>query len=307
MRSQILFIALLFSFSQSFSQKSDSTCFLCPSKTLNKKKLATVITTEGILYTTSLIGLNELWYKDYPRSGFHTFNDNREWLQVDKAGHIITAYHIGIIGIDLLKWGGVNNKHAAWYGGMLGSIYQSSIEILDGFSSQWGFSWGDFAANTLGSAAVTSQELLWQQQRIVLKYSFHSTGYSAYRPELLGSTTTEKMLKDYNGQTYWISTNIASFIKKENHLPKWLNVALGYGATGMIGGTENPAYDDSGNPYPQLNRSRQYYFSLDADLSKIKTKMRWFKVITKTFGFIKVPAPAVEFSNNKVKFHPLYF
>jgi len=254
-----------------------------------------------------MIGLNELWYKDYPRSSFHTFNDNGEWLQMDKAGHAITSYYIGVLGVDLMKWTGVKDNRAVWYGGMLGTVYQSSIEILDGFSSQWGFSWGDLAANTLGSASVVSQELLWKEQRIILKYSFHTTGYSAYRPDLLGKSLPEKMLKDYNGQTYWLSGNIASFIKKENHFPKWINVAIGYGANGMIGGKSNPTVDDNGNPYPHFTRQRQYYFALDADLSKIKTNIRWFKIITKTFGFIKIPAPALSFTGSKINFHPLYF
>lgn len=269
--------------------------------------MAAVFSTEAVLYGTSLVGLNELWYKDYPQSSFHFFNDNDEWLQVDKAGHVITSYYIGVIGVELMKWSGVKGNKAAWYGGMLGTVYQSSIEILDGFSSEWGFSWGDLAANSIGSAAVIAQELIWKEQRIVFKYSYHNTGYAKYRPEILGSTLSETMLKDYNGQTYWLSANISSFIKKETRFPKWINLAIGYGANGMIGGKSNPLIDDNGNLYPSFDRERQYYFALDADLSRIKTKMRWFKAVTRTFGFIKIPAPAIEFSANKVRFYPFYF
>ncbi len=301
------FLFVVFFSFQSISQEKDSACFFCKAQTPNKKRITTVAAGEAVLYGTSLVGLNELWYKGYPRSSFHTFDDNKEWLQMDKAGHAITSYYIGVIGIDLMKWTGVKDNRALWYGGMLGTVYQSSIEILDGFSSQWGFSWGDLAANTFGSAAAVSQELLWKEQRIILKYSFHTTEYSAYRPGLLGKSLAEKMLKDYNGQTYWLSGNIASFIKKENRFPKWINVAIGYGANGMIGGKSNPAVDDNGNPYPHFERQRQYYFALDADLSKIKTNMRWFKTITKTFGFIKIPAPALSITGSKINFHPLYF
>src|SRR4051812_42271731 len=56
-------------------------------KSLNKKRIACIIGTEATLYAGSLIGLNELWYKNYPRSSFHFFNDNKEWLQMDKVGH----------------------------------------------------------------------------------------------------------------------------------------------------------------------------------------------------------------------------
>src|ERR1700742_236943 len=46
-------------------------------------------------YGGSLIILNNTWYKNYPRSSFHTFNDDGEWLQVDKFGHAWTAYNAG--------------------------------------------------------------------------------------------------------------------------------------------------------------------------------------------------------------------
>ncbi|HVE60342.1 MAG TPA: hypothetical protein VNA26_00890, partial [Chitinophagaceae bacterium] len=34
--------------------------------------------------------LSKSWYKDFPKTSFHTFNDSKEWLQVDKAGHAWT-------------------------------------------------------------------------------------------------------------------------------------------------------------------------------------------------------------------------
>src|SRR5574337_956548 len=39
------------------------------------------------VYGTSFIYLSEAWYKGYPRSAFHTFNDFGEWMQMDKIGH----------------------------------------------------------------------------------------------------------------------------------------------------------------------------------------------------------------------------
>ena len=54
------------------------------------------------------------------------------------------------------------------------------------------------------------------------------------------------MLKDYNGQTYWLSANLKSFFKKSN-VPTWLNISVGYGAEGMFGATENIWMDNNGN------------------------------------------------------------
>jgi hypothetical protein len=45
-------------------------------------------------------------------------------------------------------------------------------------------------------------------KRITPKFSFHTTQYAQYRPNVLGSSLAEQILKDYNGQTYWLSVNL---------------------------------------------------------------------------------------------------
>lgn len=277
------------------------------SSPLHKNRMAIVAGSEVALYGTSLIGLNELWYKNYPRSSFHFFNDNEEWLQMDKAGHATTSYYIGRIGISSLKWAGIERKKAIWFGGMLGSVYQTTIEILDGYSAQWGFSLGDFAANTTGSLLVIGQELLWNEQRVVLKFGFQKSSYASFRPNILGNNLMENILKDYNGQTYWVSVNPASFLSETTRFPAWLNIAIGYGADGMIGGYRNPPVTDEYGNFLQFERYRQFYLSLDIDLTRIKTRSTFLKGLFTTFGFIKIPAPALEFNKYGVKGHWIGF
>ncbi len=274
--------------------------FFSPDTSLNKARLLGVVSTEAALSTGSLIVLGQAWYSDYPRTTFHTFDDNREWLQMDKAGHVVTAYTVGRYGLRLLEWAGVRHKSAVWFGGLTGFAYQGAIEMLDGYSSGWGFSWSDVGANALGSGLLIGQELLWKEQRIALKYSFRKSGYAQYRPELLGTTFAEQLLKDYNGQTYWLSVNVASFLGGQTRFPQWLNVAFGYGANGMTGGHENPPlYNSAGNAVT-FERYRQYYLSFDVDLTKIPTRSPFLKTVFETFGFLKIPAPGLELSRGKV-------
>lgn len=270
-------------------------------KPFNKNRLGVVVGAEAVLYGVSLIGLNQLWYKNYPRSPFHFFNDTDEWLQMDKMGHFVTSYSIGCIGVDLMKWSGVDRKKAIWYGGMLGSVYQSTIEVLDAYSTEWGFSVGDFAANTFGSFMLIGQELAWDDQRIRLKYSFRQSQFAKYRPNLLGNNLQENLLKDYNGQTYWLSVNPSSFMHKQTKFPKWLNIAIGYGVEGLIGGEFNPVVFDENKNQVSFDRYRQFYFSLDVDLTRIKTKSQLLKTVFKTIGFIKIPAPAIEFNKYGIR------
>ena len=295
------FIITFFFISSSYSQsKLDN--FLKPSDTLNKSRRNAVVITEASLAGITLIGLNRLWYKDYPQSNFHTINDNNEWLQMDKFGHVFTSYQLGKYGANVLNWSGVNKKEQLIYGATLGFVFLTNVEIFDGFSKEWGFSWGDILSNGIGTGLFVGQELLWNEQRLTLKYSFHRTKYASQNPDKLGEGFIEESIKDYNGQTYWVSANIYSFFK-DSKLPKWFNIAVGYGADGMLTGIENTDNQE----FINQNRIRQYYLSLDIDLSKIKTNSHILKSILDILNVFKVPFPTIEFSKNRVAFHLFYY
>ena len=182
--------------------------------------------------------------------------------------------------------------------------FLTGVEILDGYSKEWGFSVGDFVANTTGTGLLIGQELLWNEQRINLKYSFHTTKYANIRPEILGENFLQQSIKDYNGQTYWLSANLWSFNKKSK-IPKWLNIAVGYGGEGMLSGNRG-TFTDVDNFKDE--RYRQFYLSFDVDLTKIKTRSKLLKTMFSAINFIKIPAPTVEFNtNDKFKFHFIYF
>jgi len=282
--------------------------FFEPADSLHKGRLTGVIVTEVADYSLVMIGLNELWYKDFPRGTFRSFNDNDEWLQMDKVGHAFSAYQAARGGYEVLKWSGVKKNKALWYGGNLGMVFLTSVEVLDGFSTQWGFSWGDMGGNAAGTAVFIGQELLWEEQRFAIKLSVWGTDLAKFRPETLGSTWSERMIKDYNGQTYWLSGNISAFLGPETNFPRWVNVAVGYGGHNMLGGTANPLSNEAGYALPELTRYRQYYLSLDVDLTRIHSKSAFMRTFLGTFGWIKLPFPALEYNSEQgVQFRALHF
>lgn len=284
-----------------FSQYNN---FLKPSDTLNAKRRNTVVVSQAAVGSLTLLALNQLWYADYERSKFQTIDDNSEWLQMDKMGHVFSAYQLGKLGAESFSWSGISEKNQLLYGATLGFSFLTAVEVLDGFSSEWGFSWGDFAANSTGAGLYIGQQLLWKEQRIVIKYSFHRTEFASQRPEKLGNGLLEEALKDYNGQTYWLSANLHSFFKNSK-VPKWLNIAFGFGGDGMLSGNE-PLFVN--NTLIKQNRHRQFYLSLDVNLTKIETKSKTLKTIFSIFNAIKVPFPTVEFTDkNGVKLHGIYF
>ncbi|MDP2158947.1 MAG: DUF2279 domain-containing protein [Flavobacterium sp.] len=298
----ILVVFLLIS-AESFSQ-SKVEAFLTPSDSLNTSRRNLVVVSEAVLTSAALVGLHQLWYVDYETSSFHFKNDNNHWLQMDKAGHAYTTYHLGRMSSELLAWSGVSKKDQLLYGAGYGFVFLTAVEVFDGHSAEWGFSWGDVVANATGTALYVSQELAWQEQRIVPKFSFHSTHYAKQRPEVLGASFSEQLLKDYNGQTYWLSANLRSFMP-DSRLPKWFNVALGYGAEGMLTATSS---SDTGLALPDYERYRQFYLSLDVDLTKIETKSSLLRTLFSLFNTIKIPAPTFEIRGFQgVKFHWIYF
>ena len=289
----IVFISFVF---QLTAQDINTSYLINKNDSLTKKRKQILLITEASLYTLSLVSLNQLWYADYPRSNFHFINDNQEWLQMDKFGHMMASYYTGISGIKAYEWAGFSRKNSILYGGMTGSIFLTIIEILDGTSKEWGASSGDLLANTTGSLLAIGQAIYWKEQKIQLKYSYSPTNWALENPEQLGSNHLERALKDYNGQTYWLTCNLKSIFNIENtNLPNWLSIALGYSGSAMI------------NPYPNETSYRQYLFSLDVDLNKIKTKSTFLNSILHTFSFLKFPFPAFEISNKKLHFHSIYY
>jgi len=298
---KLILVLLLFisSSHRAIAQQNDSTL-------VNNKKLRNTIAIETGLYGATMLGLNQLWYKDYPREKFHFFNDNKEWLQIDKCGHLFSAYYLGIIGTEVLNSSGVKQTKSTWIGGALGLVFLSSIEVFDGFSQGWGFSKGDMVANVSGYLLAAGQQHLFKKQIAMLKVSFQPTSYAAVRPNVLGSGFSQRLMKDYNGQTYWLSMAIADIFPVGNKFPPWLAVAFGYGAKGMYGGFDN-VWESNGATYDFsiVKRERQFYAALDINLLRIKTKNKTLQSIFKTIGFLKIPAPTFEFKSKR--FYPFYF
>lgn len=273
-----------------------------------KARKAVLLSSTGVLTAGSLLYLNQAWYAGYSSGSFHFFDDNKEWMQMDKAGHFYTTYQTGRLMMDAFRWAGYNRKQQLFIGGGFGFGYMTAIEVMDGFSSGWGFSWGDQLANLLGAAGAISQEAFWREQRISFKFSYAKSGLAKYNPSLLGETAYTQVIKDYNAQTLWLSVNPYSFMKKSSRFPKWLNVALGYSAYGMLGGHENNfVVTNSQGQVLKFERERRFYLSLDVDLTRIRTRSKLLKRVFSVVNILKFPAPALQLSQGKWRGYYLYY
>ncbi|GAA4470122.1 DUF2279 domain-containing protein [Nibrella saemangeumensis] len=262
-----------------------------------------VVAGTALFYGVTLVMLKKTWYKKKVR--FHSFNDNREWLQMDKIGHAATAYCMSRGGYELMRWSGVSERASILTGGLLALLFQSTIEVYDGYSEGWGFSKMDMVANVAGTMLFVGQQYGFGEQKVTMKYGFRKSIYPPYRSDLLGRKTGVQLLKDYNAQQYWLSLNLASVLPVGPLFPRWLNLDLGYSGSGMIGGHENPIVFDKDGREVKFQRYRQFYISPDADLSRLPVNSSLQRFIG-TAQFFKIPAPTVEFNRiHKVRFHPL--
>lgn len=255
--------------------------------------------TDAAIYVGTTVGLNWLWFNNCQWVGMHTINDNGDWLQMDKICHTTTAYHTCVFGDESMRLAGVDSKRSAIFGGAYSLLFMTTIELMDAGYEGWGFSWGDMAADVSGVTLYTAQQLLWDEQRISLKYSFHPTEYAQYNPEELGHNLISQSLKDYNGITLWAAFNVKELLlDSDSDFPEWLTIDLGYGAKGMV----------APQPTADFDRVRQFYLAPGVDLAKLPVKNRYLKAVLRAFSFIKLPTPALEYNvSDKFVWHWLYF
>ncbi len=164
-------------YSQSNQDSINNLPFFKASPVYNKKRFVYSASFGGAAYVAFSYGFYNSWYKNYPQSKFHLFNDMGEWNQMDKAGHVFSGYFQSLFCYNGAKWTGLSENKSIITGLLAGTLFQTTIEVMDGFSTEWGFSLGDIGANTIGLSAFYLQQKWWQDQRITLKESAWPRNY----------------------------------------------------------------------------------------------------------------------------------
>ncbi|WP_343748514.1 DUF2279 domain-containing protein [Fluviicola sp.] len=282
---KVLLFCLFFVAFNSFAQQPDSSW---------NKRSYWVAGTNLAVGGGSVALLSAVWYKEYPKSDFHFFDDSKEWMYMDKCGHAFTAYRLSMMEYSAWRWARMPRKKAVWLSGGIAWTYQLSVEILDGFSAEWGFSVADLTANTVGSALFIGQQLGWDEQRVQIKFGYKPSPYAAIRPDALGSNFPQRLLKDYNAQSYWLCVAPGTFFK-ESRFPKWIQIGFGYSADAKLRGYDN-VYTDA-NTGKTYYAKQEYAISLDIDWAQIPVKKTWVRKILKPLNTIKIPFPAVFWRN----------
>ncbi|MDZ4758161.1 MAG: DUF2279 domain-containing protein [Bacteroidota bacterium] len=267
-----------------------------------------VVTICLFIYLGALVGLANVWYGNESTSSPHWFNDMGEWRFMDKLGHVFTAFTIVRFMSKVLKWAKCKPNVSIWLGAFLGFAFMCSIELLDSLSPKYGASVADIIANALGTLVLVVQVKLFGKVKLMPKFGFQFSQYAVLRPSMLGGTWAEQALKDYNGQTYWYSMGLRD-ITKIKFIPSWLQISVGIGADGLLGGFENQ-WEQNGQSLQMLDVGRfsEIYFSLDIDWELLFVNYKWIRRFMFLANNFKTPLPTLKFSTNgSISFYWFYF
>lgn len=237
------------------------------------------VTAGAIIYGHAVV--NDFWWKG-EKVPFHvnTTTDYTYALNADKWGHLTFAYAASTIYGDLGRWCGMDSTSAMWMGFGVALGYQTYVEIRDGFSKDYGFSWGDAAANTVGAALPVVQHYVPALRSVDLQLSF-------WPSEEFKNGAYNAIIDDYTSTTHWIAVNAHDIAPRawRTWVPPWLGIAFGHSVQNLDG---------------QGGGQHVMYLSLDWQLHRIPGLAPWLRDILRVLHLYHLPAPAVRVFPNVV-------
>lgn len=297
---------LSFFFSQTISaqyvQPIDS--FQKTDTKINPKRLAVVLGASALTLGASYLYVQNVWWKDNVQN-FHFDNgpDYKYAKNIDKCAHVMGGLITAEVVHDALKWTGMKDNNAYLYSFVLGTAMHSFIELKDGFAPTYGFSVGDLAAGTFGSAIPYLKYKFPKLQALNYKFSYYQHDRYFYDVPRDGKAD---WIDDYMNHTYWLTLSLNDWLKKGSKLervwPDFLCIAGGFGVDNTLNnyylGVNEDKYKGIGN--------YEYFVSLDIDWRKIIPQKTGGQIIlARTLNYIKIPMPTLRLGPT-TQFHWLF-
>ncbi len=225
---------------------------------------------------------NAWWDKN--GGDFNFADDGVYAVNVDKMAHFYGGYYIAQGFYDGLRWAGLRRGPAYFWGGVLSSATQVAIDVKDGYSPEWGFSWQDVTAGTLGAFLpwLQSEVDLLRPMRLRFSYWVRDEAYwESYR----AGGADGYWIDDYRNHDYWLTYLVEDALppKAQKWWPNPLALSLGVG----MARNQNP-FDTLITP------KRRYTFGLDWDWENTVQSDSWAMRRSLFYlGFLKLPAPSI--------------
>ena len=182
--------------------------------------------------TAAAIGLvgYRIWWSEGFESHFKVkkeggFSRGTEFSGIDKLGHAWFAYAAGRSLTPAFQYIGNDPESARRLSALTIWGAMGMVEILDGFSKDYKFSWEDFVANTIGAGMGYFFEGNREWDDVFdFRFAYHQTPISSdWDPP-----------GDYGGHRYWLMFK-PDGVKALRDVPvlKYLEFGVGYGAPGV--------------------------------------------------------------------------
>ncbi len=248
----------------------------------------------GIFVLQHLGQMSTIWKN---RGDFHVAEDGKYAMYIDKAGHFYGTFLTSYVLSQSLIECGFSYDMANAFGGLLGLGYTTYVEILDGYSKDWGFCPSDFYADVAGALFFLTHSKIPFLQNFTPKFMyFPPRWFNSYSRK-----PSTMFIDDYSAHTFWVSINIYNLLPKDakNYIPHWLEVSIGFAVRNLC-----DPLNPSNNCNPKISEPVYHYvwgnkkliLALDVDLVKLLPDgspfWNWLK---QSLNYFKLPTPAVEF------------
>lgn len=237
------------------------------------------------------------WWKGNYRS-FRYGNDgflNNYSLGVDKVGHFYTSYFYFQSLYEFMQWGGFDEQTSMLTSIAIPAFYALSIELNDGFT-YFSFSGYDLTANMIGIGYGVLQRKFPVLNAFKFKWSYYPSGIIPLDDKFI-------IANDYDGHIYWLSMDVNRLLPEQAkpYWPKFLNIAVGYGASNV---SHRNAW--LGEISPKGPKMRKFAVSLDYNLVSFPIEGEMTNVIRNIVDYFRFPAPGIrQVGGSPNEFKPL--
>ncbi|MBC8474206.1 MAG: DUF2279 domain-containing protein [Cryomorphaceae bacterium] len=289
----LFLLVIFFVISQNIFGQSDSL-------KVNKKRVFIVGSSLAGALGGSYLYVQNSWWSE-KQEPFH-FDDGADLtyaLNVDKVGHFMGGLEAADVFSSSMKWAGMQEEQALWYGAAFGSGLQLAIEMKDAYAPYWGFSKWDLALGSAGSLFPVAQYYNDDLKAINFKFSYYKQSDIYWELDRKRGKEPNKYAwqDDYPNQTYWLSVDVNHFTET-CCWPDWLNLAIGFGL-------DDTQYLNENNT--KMGGNNEWYIALDYDIPKMLKKWNspTGKKVKHWLNYIHLPAPTIRISP-KLEFYPLF-
>jgi hypothetical protein len=229
------------------------------------------------------------WWKT-KRAPFHVKEDLVYARNIDKIGHLYAANVLTFVFNKGLLWADVPEGPSLIWGAVGSTLFQTYVEVQDGFSAYWGFDRVDFASDVVGAWYPVLQHYVPAMRDYNFRFS--------YLPKTPGSQgaipgQTHTVFDDYEGQTVWLTVTMKDVLPGAvaRPWPSWLCLSLGAAVRNNL----------------SPNRYLVWFISPDIDMTQVIPQTSGFLVtLAQALNFIHFPMPALRFAPNVV-WYGIYF